>query len=390
MAQIPELTVPEVQPRATPAPEARIECSGRGVRGNVVGQELKGQVMGLNQGGRSHLWPTRRRFRTSTTRRPRTPRTSVFGKPLSKMTTDWQIPIRVRRGLDSRPRRYGSSRYARAAAYGPSNEYRKAEQPLSNRHRFLRSGLPPLPVVALRQRLRLREAAEPRVHEDGFALAGRRLWEPDRRGSDEPSARQGPPWQDGPGGPPPRDAYRGRSRPRDDAHECAERGEQGAPTIVSGMSGANAKGAATLLDQYRAQGWISPEDDARLTRDLREPLTQQMAGDAGQRAVSQGMIGHVAPSADAELDAPDRTRGQSTVQYFQSKGLPAVMGAGIAANLYAESGISANPKGSNDGGAVYGSFQAPRSLPAVLPRNTWASRSKVRRSRTSTTFFNGI
>ena len=106
-----------------------------------------------------------------------------------------------------------------------------------------------------------------------------------------------------------------------------------------------------LPDTYKLEQEAKAAAEERLTGMLSNPATVGAARFSGSAPLP-------APSADAELDAPDRTRGQSTVQYFTSKGLPAVMGAGIAANLYAESGISPNPKGSNDGGAAYGSFQA--------------------------------
>ena len=90
-----------------------------------------------------------------------------------------------------------------------------------------------------------------------------------------------------------------------------------------------------------------------------DPTVDNLVSGALSGAHGAGIAGPLpSPSADAQLDAPDRTRGQSTVQFYQSKGWSAAAGAGIAANLYAESGISPNPSGSNDGGAAYGAFQA--------------------------------
>jgi Phage tail lysozyme/Chaperone of endosialidase len=66
------------------------------------------------------------------------------------------------------------------------------------------------------------------------------------------------------------------------------------------------------------------------------------------------------PSADGDdtLDDNDLHRASGTTQFFQSKGWSPAAAAGITANLYAESGISANPRGPNDAGKAYGVFQA--------------------------------
>jgi Phage tail lysozyme len=79
---------------------------------------------------------------------------------------------------------------------------------------------------------------------------------------------------------------------------------------------------------------------------------------AAQAGAQSGHWAQAAPGSEAQLDSEDIGRAAPAVKAFQSKGWSSVAAAGITANLYAESGISPSPTGSNDGGSAYGVFQA--------------------------------
>lgn len=121
--------------------------------------------------------------------------------------------------------------------------------------------------------------------------------------------------------------------------------------IKNTYDGGDLTGARTLLAQHATN--LTPEAYASISGALRV-ATQANTRQTEAKAILDGGTlpvggGHGGPAQSAAAS--------SATTHFEAQGWSPAVSAALTAGMYHESGISSNPRGSNDGGSAFGAMQ---------------------------------